>query len=685
MPLDTKGILRAGLFFLACLTFASSPKQAPAQTIDYGSLEELFGEPVTTSATGKPQKSSDAPVALEIITAEEIRRHGVASIPEILNRVAGLTSWQASRSFADVGIRGQNAPYNPTILVLLNGRQVYSDVYGYTDWSLIPVQMEEIRQIEVVKGPTTALYGFNAANGVVNIVTYNPKYDDFGEAGVTVGTGQYRRGHVFETFQLSDRASVRISGSLEKFDEFDLSSRTSYAQTGSFVDANNKKLLIDGLFQLTDKTQLRLEGSYAGAVGSDTPPTYYAVPDDKFFKSGKISVISDTSLGLIEASLYNNDMQLDFTRESALGPNIPFFPILENQITIAQVQDLFKVGTNHTFRLQAEYRHNAMQSDKLIAPGSEVSYEVAAAGGMWSWSITPTLEWTNALRVDHFMLERKGDFAQPVPFPDNNAYDKQFTDYSANSGIAWNVTERDTLRASYGRGIQAPSLVQLGAFVTPFGPSIIITGNPGLGPVIVHNYEVGYERLIDQIDGKIRGSVFYRRTEDINSIGANTFLTGSTVINQAGFIGDSGTAGFEVGLEGKINPHWNWDASYIYQNIDDDFIPSVSTDPTPVALHYEGLIPHHVIKAHLGYAAGAWEADLYGEVASEFNVLEADGIAFNTVPMDGYYTLGGRVAYTFANDLTVALMGSDLTQPGVSNNYGLENERRAFVQVSKKF
>ena len=75
---------------------------------------------------------------------------------------------------ADVGIRGYNETSNPRLLVLLNGQQVYLDDIGRTQWYTLPVELDEIRQIEIVKGPNTALFGFNAASGVINIITYDP-------------------------------------------------------------------------------------------------------------------------------------------------------------------------------------------------------------------------------------------------------------------------------------------------------------------------------------------------------------------------------------------------------------------------------------------------------------------------------------------------------------------------------
>src|ERR1700756_3079356 len=150
---------------------------AQAQSVNYGQLEQFFGEPVTTSATGAPQKATDAPANMEIINADDIRRSGATNLPDVLRFVSGIDVRQYSHGQSDVSMRGYGQESNPRLLVLVNGRQVYSDDFGYTAWDTIPVQMEEIRQIEVIRGPNSALFGFNAVGGVVNIITFDPLND----------------------------------------------------------------------------------------------------------------------------------------------------------------------------------------------------------------------------------------------------------------------------------------------------------------------------------------------------------------------------------------------------------------------------------------------------------------------------------------------------------------------------
>ena len=111
----------------------------------------MFGEPVTTSATGQPQRASEVPADMEIVTAEQIRRTGADTLPDVLRFVAGIDVRQYGLQDASVGIRGYDTALNPRVLVLLDGRQVYQDDYGLTVWSLIPVALSSIRQIEIIR------------------------------------------------------------------------------------------------------------------------------------------------------------------------------------------------------------------------------------------------------------------------------------------------------------------------------------------------------------------------------------------------------------------------------------------------------------------------------------------------------------------------------------------------------
>ena len=393
-------------FFAGLLcTVAALPLTVPAaaQTIDYGSLEQLFGEPVTTSATGKPQRVSEAPAAMEIISAKEIRLSGLASLPDILQRVVGLDVMRSGVDAADVGVRGYNQPYSPRLLVLVNGRQVYLDHYGMTAWSAIPVELAEIRQIEVVKGPNTALFGFNAVGGVVNIVTYSPLYDSVNSVTARYGTQNYRELSAVGTIKLGDKAGLRLSAGGFNAEEFDTGVNRSEERLR--IDPQRRSLAANGLAEIAPGHQVGLELTksslerFEALAGQNR---YGRTEYDTW--SAKATYTGNTPVGLIEASLYRNGANID------ISPNLD----IDNTVTVAKLQDLFKIGTNHSIRLSAEFRRNEMNSTP--EHGGEVSYDVFSAGGMWDWSITDRVSLVNAVRVDHLRLGRTGSFTGNTPY-----------------------------------------------------------------------------------------------------------------------------------------------------------------------------------------------------------------------------------------------------------------------------
>ena len=110
-----------------------------------------------------------------MITDEDIRQSGATDIPTVLRRVPGLEVMQMSGADFNVSARGDNQPAANKMLVMVDGRSIYVDVQANVYWKSIPVTLPEIKRIEVLKGPAAAVYGFNAFDGIINIITKSPK------------------------------------------------------------------------------------------------------------------------------------------------------------------------------------------------------------------------------------------------------------------------------------------------------------------------------------------------------------------------------------------------------------------------------------------------------------------------------------------------------------------------------
>lgn len=654
---------------------------ASAQTIDYGSLETLFNEPVTTSATGSPQRSTVAPVDMDIISADDIRRSGATDLPTILSRVAGVDIQAWSAGHADVGIRGYDAARSSRLLVLINGRQVYLDHYGYTAWSTLPVQLEEIRQIEVVKGPNSALFGFNAVSGVVNIITYNPQFDDVGFATVEAGTNGYKSARLGGTVNLGERVSARLSVGGSQEDEWD---NTTTSADRLFHDAERVTANLDTTAQLTDKLELRVEGSWANTQQTDIISTYAYVPAKYMTTGVKAALAWESRFGLISATAYQNDLKVK-TEISAVPT------VYENTIKVFQLQDLFKVGANHTFRLGAEYRQNEMPTTP--APGGLLSYDVVSFSGMWNWQATSQLALTAALRNDSLDLQREGTFPAGVPPYGNAFYDRSLEETTWNLGAVWTPTDVDTFRATYARGAQIPTLVEMGGLQLMFNTPTFrggFFGNASIQPTLVTNYGLAYDRSLPAIDGKVGVRAFVQKSEDLKSQPSllQTDVP-ATPISVPIFsflnIADSEMKGVELTAEGAYAGGYHWIANYAYTDVEDSVEPGYN--PVFRYVNFEQTTPKHRANLNVGWANEAWEVDGFARYESEKHLYAQRVVNGLPAPfmqqVDDYVTVGGRVAREITDGVTVALAGQNLFNERQTQTTGLQAERRVHISISK--
>ena len=134
-------------------------------------LELIKEEESVSIASRYEQPISQAPSNVYVITDEDIRQSGATDLPTVLRRIPGLEVIQMSGAQFDVSARGDNQPNANKLLVMVDGRSIYLDVQGTVLWKAIPVTLPEIKRIEVLKGPASVLYGFNAFDGIVNIIT----------------------------------------------------------------------------------------------------------------------------------------------------------------------------------------------------------------------------------------------------------------------------------------------------------------------------------------------------------------------------------------------------------------------------------------------------------------------------------------------------------------------------------
>lgn len=622
---------------------------ANAQTIDYGMMESIFGEPVTASATGKPQRASDAPVTMDIIGSEEIRRSGAKDIPQLLRRVAGVQVQRSNIGRADVSIRGYNKPYANRILVLVNGRQVLSDAFGQTKWEGLSINMDEIRQIEVVKGPNSSLFGFNAESGVINIITFSPMTDNVDFAKVKVGTQEHKEISVAHTAQF-DKFAVRVSAAEIDSDGFNRDSMTGMANANSTYEDSSenqwseRKYNIDAEWQVTGNSNLRAQIGHSGNQVRQQGPFGASFHSPNDFDFAHLTYALQSDYGLWNTNLYQ-------VSNDTYGSNVSN----ENDLTVAQVNNLFKVGSDHSVRLAVEYRDNQLNGQIVGgATGEDDTFELqlTSPSAMWDWKISDKWNLTNSVRYDYAEYSRN---AAPTFGPHALAlFNRNIEEFSFNTGLSYKPTAKDTVRFSVGRGLHIPSLIELGSSTqvatTPI--SIGFTGNPDLEPERIMSYELAWDKKL-RSDMNFRSAVFLQKAENIIDDQVST-IAGPTQLLTFSNKGDSETLGLELGLDGVYNNWLRWGANYTYLKTDDQ---------ANAGLNYEDAQPEHQVSLLAGFDYKSWEFDTDLHYISDYtSTFTTSAGSTASEEIDGYFVLNARAGYQVNDKLDVAIEGYNLVE-----------------------
>ena len=219
-------------------------------------LELIKEEETVSIASRYEQPISEAPSDVYVITDDDIRQSGAIDLPTVLRRVPGIEVMQTTGAEFNVSARGDNQLLANKMLVLVDGRSIFVDAQAIVYWKSIPVTLPEIKRIEVLKGPASAVYGFNAFDGVINIITKSPQemkgttlqfgggeFGTISSAAIhanTIGKFGYRLsvGHD-QTAQWRNRDALAFrSNKFNLQTDYALSSDSKLSVSGGLVDTN---------------------------------------------------------------------------------------------------------------------------------------------------------------------------------------------------------------------------------------------------------------------------------------------------------------------------------------------------------------------------------------------------------------------------------------------------------------
>lgn len=436
--------------------------------------------PQVVTAARKLQPITRAPASVSVITAEEIRQSGLTTIPDILRRLAGVEVMELTPSDISVGIRGMNAPESNKILVMIDGRSVYMDFYGTTFWSTLPVVLEEIERIEVVRGPGSALYGANAFSGVINIITKSP--DQLEGARVSAGAGT---------------RSTYLGSAIYAGREGDIGYKLAlgWNQQGLWEDHRRSalaNLVVNGRVDY-DLTEERKLGLSAG------------------INTGKDKIVIDETQGQIQLDGYHSFLRLDY-----IQPDLNLFTYWNR----GDADFDSRLTGRETSYLYNTY-HTELQNSFDLTPGSAITW-----GGSYRYNDmeSPDIERDREQNLYSLFLQGDVILRENLNLVLGGRYDYNslISDQrlSPRGSLVYQIHPDHTLRLSVGKAHRDPTFLE--AFVDfqgiydPANPELTwhLRGNRNLKPEKILAYEIGWMANLTPLV-KTRLDLFYNDIEDL--------------------------------------------------------------------------------------------------------------------------------------------------------------------------
>ena len=305
---------------------------------------------------------------------------------------------------------------------------------------------------------------------------------------------------------------------------------------------------------------------------------------------------------------------------------------------------------------------------------------------MWDSAVTSKLSLTAAARLDHLSLKRTGPEPVGFAYDHNSDWDRTIDTFSANLGAVYRLSDLDTVRATFARGIQIPSSVEFGgaqAVIYPGPFPFTLGGNPFLRPTVVNNYQLSYDRSLVSLNAKVSVKAFFQQTTDI--VGFYDFsnpLIGSNGI-EATFANASNStmAGFELAASGRMAGGFHWSADTTYTHVADTAIAGENLVTRQIA--FGRTTPKFRGNVAAGWSDPHWAVDLFLHYVTAYDVDN------NAVlePTPAYASLAARVAYQWPEGWTVALSGQNLgaAQQSQGSPSGLQAPRRVILGLSKSW
>ncbi|MCC7263728.1 MAG: TonB-dependent receptor [Candidatus Latescibacteria bacterium] len=532
------------LILLGCCLALICPVGAGAQTQTTDLFEFFAEEAQGVSASRIPLAAGQPPATVYVITAEELAASGALTLWDALRTVPGIDVMTVRTFQGSVSIRGLNKSLNSRTLLLVDGRSSMAVSVDYSFWENLPVLFEEIERIEVVEGPASALYGANALNGVINIVTKKPAQVGGGRVSYAIGE---RRTHTASL--LYGRQQGRLGY------KFGLGWRTGNSFENPDQRASETLKGSGSLsYDLGPHTQISLSG---GRTGMDTE-----VSGARFNR-----VNTDGTVGYLRLDGVHDHTRLRlFWNTADMGVNFRVYELVSGErhdVWDLNLEQLIPLSARSTAVVGVGVRHTSLSSSYVSAHNSRWS---AFAEHQWQ----PTAHWAlwSSARLD--------------AMPNTQAA------FSPRLSLVFTPAPAQTLRLSAGVGYRNPTLLDSDLFfsdtlqIGDLQAAVVTRGNPDLDPEQIRSYELAYQLERGRYKALVTGFAYRLEQLIVGTASAsgpdlNHLAVQFSSLNQ----GSLDAWGGEAGVEISLGRHTRGFANYSYQDLRGDQDPQAAGSGTP--------------------------------------------------------------------------------------------------------
>ena len=515
-----------------------------------------------TSVAKRETKLNDSAAAISVVTQDDIRRFGITTIPDALRLVPGLDVAEINSHEWAVSARGFDNEFANKLLVLVDGRSVYESGYGGVIWDVQDMAMEDIDRIEVIRGPGASLWGANAVNGVINIITKSAKETQGTLVSVTGGTFDQPTTTVRYGGQLATNLYYRVYGKFSNRDGL---------ETSTGQDAPDRTLNFQGGMRLdwepSDENKLTLQGDWYRnrlvenqEVASLLPP--YALNFNEVNYNSGGNVLGRWTHDFSESSSFTVQAYYDRLTEEQAGA-------AETANTLDfDAQHRFALGTRNDITWGLGYRDVAAdyRSSFFVGWDPDTSHDQL---------LSSFVQDEISLVPDRLKLTLGSKF-------EHNDYTG--FEFEPSARLLWTPTEEQTVWAAISRAVRTPAWSDLHYDanltvippVPPLSPLPVLIsshGNPSLDDEDLIAYELGYRvEATKHVSLDVAGFYNDYRQLIAPTLVTTSILTGSTppyaqVVSTDENAGSAHSYGVEISARWDVTDYWHLVANYSWLDL----------------------------------------------------------------------------------------------------------------------